>query len=359
MKQHLLILFLLMINAINLIAETPVKSQWAAYPFVIYTGETSLTLGGFALNTQRPENQDLSKAPDSFIANSMLSVKKNLLSFIQYEKVLMEGRLIVTPYISYRNWPSDYYGISLNNSEDYLSRFTMESLELRSTVKYELIPKVYGQIGVRYNQTNNYKFEEGSFLAENMSSQLKGSTIAGYSAAIIYDSRNNTYYPTKGIYANYSYSVNSDLKDDDFDYSAHIADVRYYQKINENSVLGFQSKIKITKDQAPFYEQSLLGDELRAYPSNRFIDRDMVVLKTEYRVFPWEYSWKKRIGFVGFVEAGQVAQHISDFDSRKLKYSLGTGLRISIIPDERLNFRFDIAKGSESVQVVFIAQEAF
>jgi len=340
-------------------AEETAKSQWVAYPFVIYTGETSLTIGGFALNTRRPPNQDFNKAPDSFIANTMLSVKKNLLSFIQYEKVLWDGKLIVTPFISYRNWPSDYYGISSDNSEDYLSKYNMESLELRNTVKYELFPKVYAQVGLRYNQTNNYQFEEGSYMAQNITSQLRGSTIAGYSAAISYDSRNNTFYPTHGLYANYSVAYNYDQKNDFFDYIAHQADFRFYQKINDKSVLGFQTKIKIVNDEAPFYEQSLLGEELRAYPSNRFIDKDMLVLKTEYRIFPWEHSWRKRMGFVTFVEAGQVVPQISDYDLNTLKYSVGAGLRFSIIPDERLNFRFDIAKGSDSVQVVFIAQEAF
>ncbi|HOD54491.1 MAG TPA: hypothetical protein PKJ08_08205, partial [Candidatus Cloacimonadota bacterium] len=81
MKRYISILLLLMTIITILKAEETAKSQWVAYPFVIYTGETSLTIGGFALNTRRPPNQDFNKAPDSFIANTMLSVKKNLLSF--------------------------------------------------------------------------------------------------------------------------------------------------------------------------------------------------------------------------------------------------------------------------------------
>lgn len=95
-------------------------------------------------------------------------------------------------------------------------------------------------------------------------------------------------------------------------------------------------------------------DILRGYPRNRFRDLNFAGVQLEYR-FP--LFW--RFGMVSFGGAGDVFRKVDDVNINTLKYSIGTGLRFLVNPAERLNIRFDYARGREGGYFYFSVAEAF
>jgi hypothetical protein len=67
----------------------------------------------------------------------------------------------------------------------------------------------------------------------------------------------------------------------------------------------------------------------------------------------------KRLGMVVFGGVGDVFHQFSDLQWQQLKFSLGTGLRFSINPAERLNFRMDYGIGRRSSAYYILVTEAF
>jgi len=359
MKKINVLMGLILLIA-NIFAEDKAENRngFAAAPFLIYTGETSFTAGGFVVKTFRKDSVGDSIPPSSFVVNSMLSVKKNFLSFFNADLVLDEGKVIITPYLKYQNWPSEYYGMGRNSQEDDESSYTQETFEIKTDLKYKFANNLFAKGGLRYQNAHIHNREEASLIYTDRENTYSDQ-LAGFGAGIEFDSRNNSFYPDKGIYLYAGITKNLKAFGLDNHKTGRDLDLKYYHSAGANGVLAYQAKLELNDGRSPFYEKALLGEELRAYSNNRYIDDNLYALKTEYRSFPWESGWKKRFGYVIFAEGGQVFNKISEVKSNRFKYSVGTGLRFAIIPKEKLNFRFDLAKGDNSFQVIFIAREAF
>jgi outer membrane protein assembly factor BamA len=133
-------------------------------------------------------------------------------------------------------------------------------------------------------------------------------------------------------------------------------DYRKYIQIRPKHVLAFHSSIRFMIGEVPFLDLSRLGGEdvLRGYPSNRFIDKNLLVSQVEYR-FP--LFW--RLGMTAFAGAGDVFNNFQDLSLSRLKYSAGLGLRLLVNPKERVNIRLDYARGREGGYFYFSVSEAF
>ncbi|EJF10127.1 Outer membrane protein/protective antigen OMA87-like protein [Pontibacter sp. BAB1700] len=97
------------------------------------------------------------------------------------------------------------------------------------------------------------------------------------------------------------------------------------------------------------------GDKLlRGYARNRFHDDHFVGSQVEYR-FP--LFW--RLGAAAFAGIGDVFDKPEDISLSTIKYSIGTGLRYAIRPEQKLNSRLDIGYGREGFNVYLMIGEAF
>ena len=59
----------------------------------------------------------------------------------------------------------------------------------------------------------------------------------------------------------------------------------------------------------------------------------------------WRWQALRSIGLVGYAGLGRVAPGAAELRFDGMYYSLGTGLRVAIIPDENINLRVDVAQG--------------
>jgi hypothetical protein len=77
-------------------------------------------------------------------------------------------------------------------------------------------------------------------------------------------------------------------------------------------------------------------------------------MQAEYR-FP--LFW--RLGMVAFAGAGDVFDKFNETSFSTLKYAVGTGFRLRMLPEEKLNSRLDIGYGREGFAIFVGLGEAF
>jgi len=80
----------------------------------------------------------------------------------------------------------------------------------------------------------------------------------------------------------------------------------------------------------------------------------MIALQMEYRIPVW---WK--LGLVGFIGYGDVADELSHFKFGDFKYSGGWGIRYKISREEGTNLRLDFGFGRGTSGVYVTVNEAF
>ncbi len=93
---------------------------------------------------------------------------------------------------------------------------------------------------------------------------------------------------------------------------------------------------------------------MRGYYEGRYLDNLLLAAQTEYRMHVWE-----KIGVVGFIGFGDVAEKFRNFRLPDLKPSAGIGLRYALIPEENLNIRLDFAVGKATNNFYINISEAF
>lgn len=356
--KNILVVIIIILNLIPLYAEDK-KKNLISYPFVIYTGETSLTLGAFAVYTIRPQDQEKHIPPTSLVANGLVSVKKNALFFFIPEFISRDGQYRINPSLKYQNWPSEFYGIGLNSLESDKTDYTQHLFEIKNTFKYQIAKNLFLKNTLRYQQNSLSKVESGKTFSYFLKEDGVAGKTSGAGLGLEFDNRNNSFYPTKGYFASYDYMLYDNALGSDYDYQSHHLILSSFYQLSDKNVLGMNFVFKSMGDHSPFYEKNQLGNEMRAYNDYRFIDNQLIALKAEFRTFPWETTWKKRLGFAAFTELGQIQKRISDVDMSDFKPAGGFGVRFALVPEEKLNLRMDFGIGKDSVEFMFLAREAF
>jgi hypothetical protein len=94
--------------------------------------------------------------------------------------------------------------------------------------------------------------------------------------------------------------------------------------------------------------------KMRGFYEGRYRDNNLVLLQAEYRrkIFWW-------LGFTVFASAGEVAHRADAFSSRFIRYTYGSGLRLTFDDAQRLHLRIDAAAGDGKVRGYFTIGEAF
>jgi hypothetical protein len=134
-------------------------------------------------------------------------------------------------------------------------------------------------------------------------------------------------------------------------------DVRKYFSFSPAQVLGLEARVVLETGNPPFWAMSLLGGDsiMRGYYLGRYRDRNMICWQAEYRWTP--AVW--RLGAVGFLGFGEVADKVANFKLSDFKYSVGFGLRYILNKEQNINIRLDFGFGSGAFGVYVTGGEAF
>lgn len=172
----------------------------------------------------------------------------------------------------------------------------------------------------------------------------------------LWDSRDNTFFPRKGWYAEFEADIYRDTWGSEFNYEVYLASVNKYIGLGAKQVLALRGHGRFACGDMPFFAKSALGvgPDLRGYSFGEHMDNLLLAVQAEYRR---DLFW--RLGAVAFAGAGEVAPEFGDFCWDNLLPSYGAGLRLRLSKEYPINLRVDVAFTDEDHALLLGVFEAF
>jgi outer membrane translocation and assembly module TamA len=353
--KKIAILLIIIISLPSLFA----KANTVRYPFMAYSDDTSVMIGGFNLVTFRDSTFLAKQAPNLWITNAIYSFKNQYLLFTKYNYKVKDSSFRIEPFLKYEKWPTEFYELGNNSKFDSEEKIILSGFDFQLHLNYLLNSNYTFKGGLLLNNYTLSDISDNSYFKKNKIMGIKGGVISGISFSIDYDTRDNSQYPSNGWYVNFENKMYNSIFLSDYNFSKHSITIKKILDLNHNFILANQIKGSLVLDNAPFYEYNKLGEDLRAFNENRFNDRYLISYKSELRNFPFREGFWQRFGWVVFLETGQVSNSYKSFTKDEFKLSIGSGIRFSLIPQEKMNLRIDVAYGTDGIGVNFIAQEDF
>jgi outer membrane protein assembly factor BamA len=183
----------------------------------------------------------------------------------------------------------------------------------------------------------------------------QGGTVSNLGLITFYDTRDNIFFPRKGLFVQASAFTSARFLGSSFSYSKMELDARYYHQLKGNHILAGNIFLGTRSKDAPFLDLNSLGTKrTRGHNNRRFQDNAELSAVLEYR-----FPIAGRFGGVLFGSTGTVSPTLGDTFSSAYKNAVGTGLRYIVNKKEGTRLRVDYGISSEGGQFYFTINEAF
>ena len=169
------------------------------------------------------------------------------------------------------------------------------------------------------------------------------------------DTRDNVFYPYKGMYLSYTFDYNGEAEDLDA-YFGNLYDARYFKMLaGFRHILALHAYGKILSKSAPsnvmqFYGRAVNSVQ-RGFVTGKFYDRNIFSSDIEYRYIIPILSDKIRTAV--FANFGKVYGNDNEFSDADWLIGGGFGLRYFILPYERIHTVLDAAWSEDTFAMYF------
>ncbi len=234
-------------------------------------------------------------------------------------------------------------------------------------VKQELIrvaPTFYIPVGKKFEfkLTPFYKnadvsYDQNTLLGQNPNTYGIGRiSFAGLNSSFVYDTRDNTVEPYKGIYAQLLSNYTPNIFDNNYGFGKAGVDLRAY--ISTDTVKGVTFAVRTGAGKVwgdfPFYESMFLGgaNSLKGFSRERFAGDAVVLGESEIRVPIGRVNIlvPGMLGISFFGGTGRV--YLSGEDSKRWHSSYGSSLWITYL-ERTFNVGLTVAKSDEGFKFFF------
>jgi outer membrane protein assembly factor BamA len=248
-------------------------------------------------------------------------------------------KYILTVQTSHSYFPDKFWGIGAHTKNTKYENYEYSQVYFLSQLKRKIRKSLFAGVIYEYQNIYHLKYEKYNLFDSSMLYGKVQHAVTGLGASISYDTRNSSFWPTKGVFIQYTYraAIKSFLNSS-YTNLKTILDIRYFKKIDTKAIIAFQLFNLSNFRETPIRELAMIGGayNLRGFYQGRFRDLKMTTFIAELR-FP---VYKKFSACV-FNGAGYIYNTLSNLNFNKLKISYGTGIRYSIRKDEKFNIRID------------------
>lgn len=252
-----------------------------------------------------------------------------------------------------------FFGLGPETLESAESNYSRDQLLLELALGYYTMPKTRFELRERFR-----KVKLGEGLVDDVEDArrlfadvhgIAGGQVWSHQVSLVYDGRDSTNLPTRGLYASGAVAIARDFAFGQVDYEKYTFDLRYFFPLLEgNSISSFRVLIEgVTGDQVPFFELPSLGggDTLRGFGDDRFVDEVRVLLNFEQRCIIHRrrvFGIDAEFEVAPFVDLGNVASTLGNLEISNFRPVGGVGLRALTRPD--VLGRLDLGFGEEGLQ---------
>ncbi len=327
----------------------------SAFPVAFYTPETAFGFGGLGIGTFRLKDETLDTRPSSIQLGISYTTKNQFLLYAPFdfykddEKWRLEGEL------GYYKYFYNFFGIGIDSKEEDEETYEVTFPRVRVALLRELLPRFFAGLAYEFDAFYNLKIEEGGTLETSEVPGKTDGTVSNLGVVAVYDTRDNNFFPTKGVYIQGNLFTSSEILGSTFRYTKYELDNRYYQKVGKKQVVAANLFLGGSSDGTPFYDLYYLGSKrTRGINNRRFQDNAELSLALEYR-----FPIAGRFGGAVFGSTGTVAPDFGKLVNSAYKNAAGAGLRYIINKRDGVRIRVDYGISGEGGNFYFTIKEAF
>jgi hypothetical protein len=177
-----------------------------------------------------------------------------------------------------------------------------------------------------------------------------------------WDSRDNVYYPKRGVFMDFWLDLFAQGLGGEFTYQYYKVAFNKYNHLGEHQVLALRGMgCAAAGERVPIYDLCLFGamNDLRGYSAGHYQDRRMFAAQAEYRLMLPVQGFLGRFGVVAFAGFGGVGRKFSDIGFSDLLPAGGGGLRFRLTKKNPINYRVDYGIGKAGHTFSIGVLEAF
>lgn len=323
------------------------KSSFVFLPVISSAPETGLEAGGAGLHSFYTDTtaQHNTRVSNIFVYATVTTKGQSRfsLSSTYWEP---ENTWHYSAAVSYIHFPFNYYGLGNNTRKADAELVDEKRFKLNLSIEKRVTKNLYAGIVAG---GFNYKYGNADSVPVRFNSDMlledrSGGASIFAGPTLVFDSRNNNTYTTKGLVITSYYNLMHGILGNN-SYVGGLFNIEYAQffLLSKRWVLGLDiQEQSLTGGRSPFYLLPELGSDemMRGYYGGRYRDRNFIAGQTELR-----YRLNDRFGIVGFLGTGEVAHN--GFSINALKPNYGGGLRYFFDTEKGLSIRADYGFGQK------------
>jgi outer membrane protein assembly factor BamA len=336
--------------------STRSEGNFFAVPLIFLTPETSWGFGAAGIYTFRFKGERAESRPSQLQLGGAYTLENQILSYLPFQLFWKDELYNFYGEFGFYRYNYFFYGIG-NEFEDYEGElFDVTYPRVRINALRAVEPRLY--VGIRYwmDRLDISGFEEGGLLDEQPIPGKEGGWVTGLGPMLTWDNRDNVFYPSQGSYLELASLFNGDWIGSDYSFTKITLDARAYFKNRWGHILAGNLYLENNAGNVPYMQMALMGGtrRMRGYYEGRFRDRSMGILQAAYR-FPLVWRLKMSV-FGGY---GAVSDEISELNLSDFRYTVGLGLRILLLKEEKAHVRLDYGLGKNTSGIYITIGEAF
>jgi hypothetical protein len=264
-------------------------------------------------------------------------------------------------------YPQTTFGLGSNSPIEDQELLDYYFIRFSEIVQHAIIPNLFAGLG--YMMETQWKIADHPLPNGKRSDFEKYDSAAkelasGFIVNAVYDNRDNSINPSRGIYAGVQFRSNLIALGSQQNWQSLIIDTRTYLKFPADSrnVLAFWSYDWLVIEGKPPYLDlpsttwDVYSNTGRGYIQGRFRGSKMVYLESEYRI---ALTANGLLGMVVFVNAESLSG-APGTPLQSVQPGIGTGLRIKLNKRSKTNLAIDYGFGAQGSNGLFInIAEAF
>lgn len=358
-KKTLVLLFLLCLFG-KLWASPPDTTKRATFiplPIIFFSPETEWGFGAAGIYSFHFAGDSINSRPSQLQLGFAYTLRNQLLAYLPFQLFLKNSQYKIYGELGYYRYVYEFSGIGNKGFQEESELFSVNFPRVRLNALYQ--PKKDLFVGLRYwmDDYDIVEVAEDGLLDEGNISGAAGGFLSGLGLVSNLDTRDQIFYPSKGVYTELVFFFNQKIFGSDFNFFKTILDGSTFFKTKFDHIIALNTYMEFTAGDAPFNQLSLLGGSkrMRGYFEGALRDKQFVSFQAEYRM---TLFW--RIGAVFFAGIGAVGADIPEVSEvGNLKYSIGAGLRFLLDEKQKVNLRFDAGFGKNTSGLYITISEAF
>lgn len=321
------------------------KNQLLALPVISRSIETDWSFGvggNYTFYTTRKKDSATRTSAINFLGS--YSLRRQFIFLIRGPVFFPGEKYILNSNFSYSYFPDKFWGLGNSTTSDMEEEYNFRQYYIYLHLQRLLGRKLFAGISLEFQRVVDINVKQGGLFEQQNVKGRSPYQVAGIGTSLSWDTRNNTFWPSKGRLLSVSATHFTPFILSDHRYTNIVVDARQFIRVDRKQIIALQAYgFFNTGTDVPVRSLASLGgaDRMRGFFSGRYRDNDLMLLQAEYRLHLF-----RRFSTVAFGAAGDVNGAYSSLQFSRLKYSFGGGIRFATNKNEKQHIRIDYGIGN-------------